>query len=129
MDENAEESSALGEKLFTIRNQNPDGKTLDFKTKDHPTDVTLKFDDGQRIPCHRGVLSIVSDYFQCLLSNGMMESRQDEIHIDDVSSSAMAKALEFLYKEECSFKGLFLIAMAIRVFERTLSRSHCSLCS
>ena len=109
MDESVDESATLDEKVFTIRNQNLDGETLDFNTKDRHTDVTLTFDDGKQIPCHRGVLSSVSDYFQCLLSNGMMESRQDEIHICDVSSSAMAKALKFLYKRRCSFKGMFLL--------------------
>ena len=61
------------------------------------TDVILTFDDGTTIPCHRCVLASCSSYFDGLFSNGMRESRKDEIRLKDVSSVVASLAIEFVY--------------------------------
>ena len=42
-------------------------------------DVTLEFDDGQLILCHRFVLAGSSRYFDSLFSNGMRESTENVV--------------------------------------------------
>ena len=108
----------LGDKQLTIRNLNPTNGTKihEFMKEGKYVDVKLEFDDGRQIPCHRCVLASCSSYFDCLFSNGMRESHEDVIHIGDVCSSVMTKALEFVYAGQCLFSNNDFFALSVTRF-------------
>ena len=96
----------IGIKAISISNeQAPFQKNIfDFKNNDKYVDVTLQFDDGKQIPCHRCLLACSSGYFDRLFSSDTKESGAgDPIHLVDVSSSTFSTALEFVYGGQCSF--------------------------
>ena len=78
-------------------------KLYDFLKEGKYVDITLKFDDGQQISCHRNILASSSDYFDKLFSNGMKESSEKEIHVSEISSEIFGSILEFIYAGQCSF--------------------------
>ena len=55
-------------------------KIYSFQKEGRYTDVTLLFDDGQRISCHRCALASVSTYFERLFD----DSPDDMIHLKGV---------------------------------------------
>jgi len=53
--------------------------------------------EGERFPAHRVVVAAVSAPFKKLLMGGMKESTSKEIHIKDITKSAWALVLKFIY--------------------------------
>ena len=50
--------------------------------------------EGEHFSCHRLILAATSKYFECLLTNGMKESRQSEIELKDKESSVKLVKLD-----------------------------------
>jgi len=63
----------------------------------HFSDVTFVLRDGKSAAAHRVVLSSWSDFFKALFTNGMRESSQQEIRLEDASYSAFNLMLAFMY--------------------------------
>eukprot|EP01102_Stenamoeba_stenopodia_P019819 TRINITY_DN756_c0_g2_i1.p1 TRINITY_DN756_c0_g2~~TRINITY_DN756_c0_g2_i1.p1 ORF type:complete len:946 (+),score=195.85 TRINITY_DN756_c0_g2_i1:30-2840(+) len=61
------------------------------------SDVVFVLKDGKTAAAHRIILASWSDFFKALFTNGMRESSQQEIRLDDVSHAAFSLMLVFMY--------------------------------
>ena len=80
------------------------GKRLSEKMflKDDFSDVKI-ICNGKTFPCHKVILSIQSEVFKSMLSNGcgsMIEASTGEIKIKDISADVMESLLYFLYFDD-----------------------------
>jgi len=66
---------------------------------DYLSDVTLIV-EGRRFPAHRFVLATRSDYFRAMFQEGMCESTQKEITLEETPLEAFKVLLSFVYSGE-----------------------------
>ena len=94
-------------------------RLYEFSKEKRYVDVTLTFDDGTRIPCHRCVLASCSSYFDIMFSNGMKESSEEEIRVVDVSSEVMSLAIEFVYTRrlKSTYEHFFELLLVANMYE------------
>ncbi|XP_019628950.1 PREDICTED: kelch-like protein 24 [Branchiostoma belcheri] len=52
---------------------------------------------GKEIPCHRNVLAACSGYFRALFCNGLRESKEDKVTIQEVSTSTLQLLVDYAY--------------------------------
>ena len=55
--------------------------------------------DGQKFPAHRGILSLVSEYFKTMFNSGFKEASAAEVTVDG-NSEAFRRILDFAYSGE-----------------------------
>eukprot|EP00128_Syssomonas_multiformis_P018248 Colp12_sorted_trinity150504_noHs@19609 len=68
------------------------------------TDITFRFATGETCNAHRVVLSRV-DYFKQLFTNGMLESTQSEIIIDDVDYNVFCGMIRYIYTGDSALRS------------------------
>mmetsp|Transcript_38617 Transcript_38617/g.106337 ORF Transcript_38617/g.106337 Transcript_38617/m.106337 type:complete len:504 (-) Transcript_38617:60-1571(-) len=81
---------------------------------------------GLTFAVHRVVLASGSEYFRCLLNNGMCESRTHEVIIEEVEPDVFEQVLSFLYSGEAAIKdrpaAVRLLAAAERFLMNDLAK-------
>lgn len=76
---------------------------LDRKGFDRIWDVTLCFEDGQRLLCSRKDLCVMSDYFSTIFRSGFNESEnKKEVPLAGVCESIMERMVESYYLGQVS---------------------------
>jgi len=58
--------------------------------------------EGQRLACHREILSFRSPVFRAMFAHGTREASRNEITIPDVSLPVAKELLRFIYTDRCS---------------------------
>ncbi|KAM4676491.1 kelch-like protein 30 [Discoglossus pictus] len=86
--------------------------------------------EGQRLQCHRVVLSSVSRYFYSMFTCCLKESRKGEVVLLEISASVMQAVLHFIYTGEASLnldniEELFTVSSRLMI---TLLQNLCSRC-
>ena len=66
------------------------------------SDVTFIV-EGRKFYAHKLVLSLISDHFRSMFKSGMVEAKNDEIVIDDVTYPIFSSIMHFLYTGEFHF--------------------------
>ena len=85
-------------------------RLLDRMRKDW-CDVTFIV-EGERFPCNRNVVAADSPVLAKLLSNGMKETDESEIHLEELSSDVWRIAVDFVYTRELR-ECEFLLALGV----------------
>eukprot|EP00058_Branchiostoma_floridae_P009465 XP_002594953.1 hypothetical protein BRAFLDRAFT_103714 [Branchiostoma floridae] len=67
-----------------------------LRSNDVLVDVTLCA-EGKEIPCHRVVLAAWSEYFLCMFSGCLSETKKDKIEIGGVSAEALQQLVDYAY--------------------------------
>jgi len=67
-----------------------------FESKKN-ADITFGFDDGQKIPAHKVILSARAPYFESMFDSGMKEASSNEIRVQDVEPNVFKAVLQHLY--------------------------------
>lgn len=62
-------------------------------------DVTL-IAGQKRIPAHRLVLSVASDYFAAMFTNDVREAKMEEVKMKDVDAEALSALVHYAYTGE-----------------------------
>lgn len=83
-----------------IRNQHFMKKMETFIDNKKFSDITLIASGGEKIFAHKIILSRVP-YFENLFNSDLMESFQNELIIDNVSSSVLLKIVRYVYSSTC----------------------------
>lgn len=68
-----------------------------LRLKKQLCDVTLLCSDGQSFPAHKAILAANSPYFRALFTNGMKETGEKEIRMQDISSRSLEVLLDYIY--------------------------------
>lgn len=102
-------------------------KLGDFWREGKFVDFTLKFDDGQRLACHRAILASSSRYFDTLFSNDWTETKNGEIHLMGDSSQWFGLALEFIYTGKCTFDHDAIFEVLLLANKYEFEELQCSL--
>eukprot|EP01119_Soliformovum_irregulare_P015065 TRINITY_DN4194_c0_g1_i1.p1 TRINITY_DN4194_c0_g1~~TRINITY_DN4194_c0_g1_i1.p1 ORF type:complete len:469 (-),score=89.02 TRINITY_DN4194_c0_g1_i1:199-1431(-) len=69
----------------------------------NPKFSDISFDvDGQMFPAHRAIMYARSPHFAALIDNGMRESKQSDIAIEDVSAPTFRCILDHIYSGSCN---------------------------
>ncbi|TRY89410.1 hypothetical protein DNTS_010813 [Danionella cerebrum] len=82
-------------------------------------DVTLLV-EGKKFMCHRVLLAAVSPYFRAMFTSPLVESRQTEIRLEEVTPSVMETVIHFVYTGEAGLcldtaEDLFVAAHRLQV--------------
>eukprot|EP00753_Platysulcus_tardus_P020841 PLAT8430.2.p1 GENE.PLAT8430.2~~PLAT8430.2.p1 ORF type:complete len:949 (-),score=328.86 PLAT8430.2:60-2840(-) len=64
------------------------------------SDITLVLDDGARLPAHKCLLVVRSEYFKSMFEGGLAEASAKEVHLAGMSQDAVTVLLRFLYTGE-----------------------------
>lgn len=83
------------------------------------SDVTFVCNDGRHVPACRLFLAARSSVLSSMLTNGMAESRKNEISLPEVSSPVLLSVLEFLYTGDItslSWKLALEVVVAAKYF-------------
>ncbi len=74
--------------------------------------------DSERFPVHRALLAEVSPFFAALFGNGMKESEEMEVKIEEVNKEAFRHVLDFIYGMPVTLNdidfGLEVLELAFR---------------
>jgi hypothetical protein len=65
------------------------------------SDVTIVLDDA-KIPAHRLLLEVRSEYFRMMFGSGLRESQTKEIRVPDCSLDVFLEVLHFIYTDKCT---------------------------
>ncbi|XP_038129086.1 kelch-like protein 17 [Cyprinodon tularosa] len=82
-------------------------------------DVTLLV-EGKKFMCHRVLLAAVSPYFRAMFTSPLVESRLNEIRLEEVTPSVMETVIQFVYTGEAGLsletaEDLFVAANRLQV--------------
>ncbi|KAI1656689.1 hypothetical protein F4813DRAFT_390396 [Daldinia decipiens] len=67
---------------------------------DEPADITISLPkSGKSWLVHRGVISDQSNFFRMALATPLLESRTDEIKLDEIDDTIMEFIIKFMYKD------------------------------
>lgn len=82
------------------------------------SDITLVV-EGQRLPAHKVILAVRSEYFRALFYGGMKESKQTEVVLNDAPIASFKALLKYVYSGHMS-----LSSMSEDVILDTLGLAH-----
>jgi len=65
------------------------------------SDITF-FVEGKKVPAHKLILEVRTDYFRRMFSSGLRESQSNEIQIFDCTPSVFTDVLRYIYTDSCA---------------------------
>ena len=68
------------------------------------TDFTIKVVNSKDIPVHKVLLNVASDYFSAMLTSGMKEANDAEVHLHSLSAHAVESAVDYMYGREITIQ-------------------------
>jgi len=75
------------------------------------SDVTFVVEGTQRLPAHKLILQVRSEYFCRMFSSGLRESQSKNIKIVDCTATVFADVLRFIYTDTCAVNDLNCISL------------------
>lgn len=69
------------------------------------SDITLVV-EGQRLPAHKVILAVRSEYFRALFYGGMKESKQTEVVLNDAPLASFKALLKYVYSGHMSLSSM-----------------------
>jgi speckle-type POZ protein len=64
------------------------------------SDITIVASDGKEIRAHRNIIATRSPVFERMLTSQMLESRTNQILVEDIDHQTMYEVLRYLYTNE-----------------------------
>jgi len=76
------------------------------------SDLTIRLDDRSTFPAHKVILAR-SDFFKALLTGGMKETGQSEVHLGDISKEVLQSLIGYLYSGTVECDGDHIIPLFV----------------
>jgi len=77
------------------------------------SDISIRLDDDSTTPAHKAILSARSEYFKAMLTGGMKESKDSEVHISELSKEVLDLLLGYLYTGACQCEGDLIVPLFV----------------
>ncbi|ELT97527.1 hypothetical protein CAPTEDRAFT_126136, partial [Capitella teleta] len=75
-----------------------------MQKEQHLTDVVL-YTGEKEIHCHRTVMAAASLFFKKMFTSGMKESREGEVHLQEIDFNALSLIVRASYGEKLKLNG------------------------
>lgn len=74
----------------------------DYANQQEFSDITFIV-EGKKFHAHKLILSLLSERFRAMFSNGMIESKKSEIEINNISYPVFSSIMQYLYTGDFHF--------------------------